>query len=381
MANEFIHKAVGAQLSQTAEYEHIEAHQFEGQEQGDVLYASSATQLSKLAHGNVGEFLQSGGHGANPSWAAISRKNVIINGAGQVYQRAAAYTLVKDTYGIACDRWYGMATGTAVSAGTFEQYPAAISGGYSKTGFYFNGVTLTGTGILYLRYRMEAKDAAYFMNNTASFSCRVYHNVGSAINYTIYIRKADAADNFSAVTAISDSGAISVAGAAQSLSYLGIAMGDCSNGVEIEIKIECGAITTKGFIITDCQFELGSVATPFEFRPYGQELVLCQRYFQKSYLPDVAPGAATSAGAQQWENGAANTATKGIMCAFTVQTRIEASVIIYDDAGASGKCTNAGGDGQTADVQNVSTRSFQIRDLSTVSTSWFRSSYTASAEL
>jgi hypothetical protein len=29
------------------------------------------------------------------------------------------------------------------------------------------------------------------------------------------------------------------------------------------------------------QFEAGSVATPFERRPYGTELALCQRYFQK----------------------------------------------------------------------------------------------------
>lgn len=29
-----------------------------------------------------------------------------------------------------------------------------------------------------------------------------------------------------------------------------------------------------------CQMELGTVATPFEFRPYGAELALCQRYYQ-----------------------------------------------------------------------------------------------------
>jgi hypothetical protein len=32
--------------------------------------------------------------------------------------------------------------------------------------------------------------------------------------------------------------------------------------------------------VTGVQFEVGSVATPFERRPYGTELALCQRYFQ-----------------------------------------------------------------------------------------------------
>ena len=32
--------------------------------------------------------------------------------------------------------------------------------------------------------------------------------------------------------------------------------------------------------IAEVQLEVGKVATPFEYRSYGQELALCQRYFQ-----------------------------------------------------------------------------------------------------
>ncbi len=35
------------------------------------------------------------------------------------------------------------------------------------------------------------------------------------------------------------------------------------------------------FYITGCQLEKGSVATPFEFRQYGTELALCQRYYYR----------------------------------------------------------------------------------------------------
>jgi len=39
----------------------------------------------------------------------------------------------------------------------------------------------------------------------------------------------------------------------------------------------------SGGTFTRPQFEAGSVATPFERRPYGTELALCSRYFQNAY--------------------------------------------------------------------------------------------------
>ena len=42
--------------------------------------------------------------------------------------------------------------------------------------------------------------------------------------------------------------------------------------------------------------QIKSIATPFEFRPFAVELALCQRYFQKSYNYNVAPGSANADG-------------------------------------------------------------------------------------
>tara|TARA_Y100000385_G_scaffold76883_1_gene77880 strand:- start:290 stop:1411 length:1122 start_codon:yes stop_codon:yes gene_type:complete len=39
--------------------------------------------------------------------------------------------------------------------------------------------------------------------------------------------------------------------------------------------------TSNTFYITGFQMEVGKVATPFEHRSYGEELALCQRYYQK----------------------------------------------------------------------------------------------------
>jgi hypothetical protein len=215
---------------------------------------------------------------------SLPNRNAIINGDCRVNQRGTAYTLVKDAYSwdsdnlTGPDRHEGMATGTAVSAGTFGQSTSSLAG-TSGYGFHFSGVTLTGTGIIYQRGRIEAKDAARFKNQTASFSCKVYQDTGGAVNFTIYIRKANSADNFAAVTAIGNSGAVSIPDSTDTaLKYEAISMGDCSAGIEYEIKGEVGAITTKNVYISEIQLEIGSVATAFENRSYATEYRLCRRY-------------------------------------------------------------------------------------------------------
>ena len=59
---------------------------------------------------------------------------------------------------------------------------------------------------------------------------------------------------------------------------------------------QVNVVGTSGatFYITGVQLEKGSTATSFDYRPYGTELALCQRYYEKSYNVDVAPGTGSS---------------------------------------------------------------------------------------
>ena len=74
MANEFKHKDPGAELTQ-AEFIASDGtgHVFESQAQGDVLYATSTTVLSRLAKdANDSRVLTNTGTNNNPAWAQVT---------------------------------------------------------------------------------------------------------------------------------------------------------------------------------------------------------------------------------------------------------------------------------------------------------------------
>lgn len=48
--------------------------------------------------------------------------------------------------------------------------------------------------------------------------------------------------------------------------------------------------TNATFYLTGVQLEAGTTASPFEYRQYGTELALCQRYYENSYPTGVAVG-------------------------------------------------------------------------------------------
>jgi len=85
-------------------------------------------------------------------------------------------------------------------------------------------------------------------------------------------------------------------------SYLGTA-GAWASANYLSATGQTQWIATSGatFYITGVQLEAGSVATPFERRPYGTELMLCQRYYQQiGSVTGVASGSTVFTAAVQF---------------------------------------------------------------------------------
>ena len=141
--------------------------------------------------------------------------------------------------------------------------------------------------------------------------------------------------------------------------------------------------TNATLYITGVQLEEGTVPTPFEHRPYGTELALCQRYFETSYNIGTAIGTATDIGSCMFISNR-NPGLPHTQVRYAVTKRTTPTFTAYNP--------NDGTSGEMRDVDSSADYGVQFtRDGYTGGTLWTYSSvglgnflqfhYTAFAEL
>ena len=141
------------------------------------------------------------------------------------------------------------------------------------------------------------------------------------------------------------------------------------------------------FYITGVQLEKGPQATAFDYRDYGRELLLCQRYYTKSYEYSTVPGTSTQLGMVGGAPGLSNLGGS-ISIPFFTQMRILPNMLFWDQAGTASKVTGTPNgttmvNGQTSSPNgpfNISQNSFWLTGNG-ISTYSIFCHYTASAEL
>jgi hypothetical protein len=109
--------------------------------------------------------------------------------------------------------------------------------------------------------------------------------------------------------------------------------------------------TTAGdfLYITNVQLEKGTQATSFEYRQYGTELTLCQRYFEKCQDMSAVPGSATTPGVHYLLVCAAGaTANYGNTVSYQVRKRATPTFTYWDTTGTVNRVSfDTIGPGQT----------------------------------
>jgi len=140
------------------------------------------------------------------------------------------------------------------------------------------------------------------------------------------------------------------------------------------------AANLRTFYITGVQLEKGSTATSFDYRPYGTELALCQRYYSTTYASSLNNNII-------WNAGWANSTLAGV-AQFKVSMRTAPTITVRatsSDANGTVRVSSTGAVvGTTLVAVNVGTEAFGfVNGSGSVFTvgAYYDFQYTASAEL
>lgn len=203
-------------------------------------------------------------------------RNRIINGAMTVDQRnsGASQTITAAAaLAYTVDRWYAYCTGANVTG-------QRVAGDVANTFRYrFTGassVTAIGFG-----QRIEALNCADLAGTTATLAVDISNSILTTVTWTAFY--ANTADTFGTLASPTRTqiatGTFTVTSTVTRYSTQISIPAAATTGIEIVFTV--GAQTSGTWVIGNVQLEAGSMATPFERRPFGFELSLCQRYMYR----------------------------------------------------------------------------------------------------
>jgi len=202
-------------------------------------------------------------------------KNRIINGDMRVAQRGTSGAA---STGYTLDRWLIAYTGTAP---TWAQASGTMVNGQTANLLQITGAS--GNTWVLTAQRIEAANSKDLAGQTVTVSYEIYQTTGSAMSLTTSLYYANSTDNFSGgTTLISNSAVQSIpSGAITKVTATFSIPSAATTGIELRPISQLPALGAGQVIqIGNVQLEKGSTATSFDYRPYGTELALCQRYYE-----------------------------------------------------------------------------------------------------
>ena len=249
----------------------------------------------------------------------LSNRRLTINGAMTISQRGTSQTGVNSSgYKNACDRWRFNASGANVGTYTVSQSTTSPDGfGNSLKVDCTTARTPSSNEMYEVEQRLEGLDLQSLAKGTSAskkLSVSFYVKTNVSGNYIVWLFDADNSRSVGAVYTVSDSnwnrytvsfpadtsgGLDNDNARSLDLRFVLLAGTDFTSGT---LNTTAWATTTNAnsragqtanvasstdneWYLTGVQLEVDNtgsgVATDFEHRSYGQELALCQRYYQK----------------------------------------------------------------------------------------------------
>jgi hypothetical protein len=308
-------------------------------------------------------------------------RNRLHNGDMRIHQRGGTITVPTNNISYALDRWihYSGAGSTQVSR---------VSSGLTDFPYAMQLQPQTSCNQINIEQRMEAFNVSDLIGVPVTYTGKVYIDNATGVTFRPYWYYPSALDNWASVTFVQLNAVTLTSGTYIDFSVTFTPTTATVNGLGVTLEFT-GSLAGKTIKVTGLQVEKGTVATPFERRPYSVELALCQRYFCSSFPvgSTVAEGGGDNRGAIATAYN--NTQLQTSPIPFPVSMRISPTITYYRTVSANaGKWTYYPGGWYDATPQGANSRSnsvefqFSIADTRPTGACYIMSgNWSASAEL
>ena len=221
----------------------------------------------------------------------VGFKNYIINGGFDIDQRnnKAGIKIPAGGYAFTADRWLVNNTTNQPVSITVSDFPTNSGGRTGRLRIKFDTAPTTGAVQISQRIENVSILGGKVVTLSHSFACDA---MLISNNLTQNFGTSGSPNVLTAFSSINTTGiTTSLTRFSSSITVPSIEGKTIGNNSYTQITYNLPIRTTNIQTIAQVQLEEGSVATPFEQRPYGLELSLCQRYFSIGQV--TARGAAS----------------------------------------------------------------------------------------
>ena len=313
--------------------------------------ALASPQIGQLFYQtDTDEYVKYVSYGGANRWMQATLKpnrNLCINGSGAVAQRNTGSVALTSSmlYG-SIDRFAAFSTtapGT-ISKITTALPTAATNNVVFTSGFRFgrnNGSALTGTIAVSQALETINSTVAAGKQVTLSYWAKAGANYSSASSvFNANVQTGTGTDQ-----AVNAGGGwtgfafplVSAPTITTSWAFYSVTGTVASTATQLEILFSYVPTGTAGaddnVYITGVQLEIGSAPSDFEFEPFETTLRKCQRYYEKTYSIDVAPGTNTSVGLVTFSGSSNPGNNVEVPIRFSVTKRAAPVMTGYQDIG------------------------------------------------
>jgi hypothetical protein len=294
------------------------------------------------------------------SSASGVQNNYLLNGGMDFAQRQAPGTLTNvgtsDAY--SADRW-------KVSWQTANvQYSRTDTAGASESGmearYYGTWKQITAAGKFAIYQILEGVNSQPLAGQSLTFQCKM--KASSAKTIRMAILQLGSAGTIDSIpnplqtawgansTDPTWASNVTVAGSVSSKSVttgwtlfsINVTPAATAKNLMVAVWTDSQFSANDTLSMTECQLIQGSSTQSWLPLPRAIELAACQRYYEKSWAVDTAPGTTWSAGLDQPEIMCGNSGNQylGGTVPFHTTKRVSPTVKSYDSGGTSGKCSS-----------------------------------------